>query len=114
MIELRQQLTRIEQQLQQMGQWQSIAPLAAALASNQPFCLDTLTPYQWLQWVLLPRLSALLDAKQLPPKAFAIAPYFEVSLAPLSLADQQLIKQLQQLDEWVAQIHRLSAGSGIS
>ncbi len=36
-------LIDIEAQLRQLGQWNKVHPPAEALASNLPFCVDTLT-----------------------------------------------------------------------
>ena len=53
--------------------WQSSPPSAQALASTQPFAVDTLNFDQWLQWILLPRMNELL-VLQLPlPAKSAIA-----------------------------------------
>ncbi len=70
-------LDELEQQLHNAQLWQEIAPSPQLLASEQPFAIDTLEPEQWLQWVFLPRMRALIKAEQPLPKGFAIAPYFE-------------------------------------
>ena len=44
-------LIDIEAQLRQLGQWDKVPPDADALASEQPFCVDTLRLPQWLQFV---------------------------------------------------------------
>jgi uncharacterized protein YqcC (DUF446 family) len=49
---------------------------------------------QWLQWVLLPRMTALLHAGHDLPRNFAVAPYFEVALPE----HKSLLIVLQQLD----------------
>ncbi|MCY0964253.1 YqcC family protein [Parathalassolituus penaei] len=54
-------LEQLPQALQQDGLWSHNAPTAAALASQVPFAADTLSIEQWLQFVLLPRLSQLLQ-----------------------------------------------------
>ena len=38
------------------------------------FFLDTMQPLEWLQWVLIPRMHALLDVGAQLPQNFAIAP----------------------------------------
>ena len=43
-------LIDIEAQLRQMGLWQAVPPSPEALASSQPFCIDTLDFSQWLQF----------------------------------------------------------------
>lgn len=58
---VRAQLHAIEALLRQHQLWQETAPQPEAFASTQPFCLDTLAPFEWLQWVLIPRMHALLE-----------------------------------------------------
>ena len=50
---------------------------ADALASPLPFMVDTLRIEQWLQWVFLPRLHALLDAQAPLPGACSVHPLAE-------------------------------------
>jgi uncharacterized protein YqcC (DUF446 family) len=62
--------------LRTLNLWCSEKPDDTALASDQPFALDTLEPEQWLQWVFIPKMINLLE-KERVPKGFSIAPYFE-------------------------------------
>ncbi|MGK8438062.1 YqcC family protein [Ectopseudomonas hydrolytica] len=67
MAPLAEQLLLIERELRVLGWWQEQAPSAEALASQEPFCVDTLTFEQWLQWIFLPRMKLLLETgAQLP------------------------------------------------
>ncbi|WJW75654.1 YqcC family protein [Thiohalobacter sp. IOR34] len=70
-------LDRLEAELRRQRLWEANPPSAAALASPLPFCHDTLAFHQWLQWVLIPRLRALLDAGRPLPHDSAIAPMGE-------------------------------------
>ncbi|CBA33309.1 Uncharacterized protein yqcC [Cronobacter turicensis z3032] len=79
-------------------QWQNVAPDSSAFESTQPFCMDTLEPYEWLQWVLIPRLHALLDAGAALPQAFAVAPYYEVALEASHPARDAVLVTLVELD----------------
>jgi len=78
--DVQERLQAIEQQLKVSGLWQSVAPDSEAFASTEPFCVDSMTSLQWLQWVFLPRMQALLDAGAPLPVTLAIAPYYEVAL----------------------------------
>ena len=49
-----QQLQQIEAVMREHGHWQTQSPEAAAFASTEPFCLNTMEPLEWLQWVLIP------------------------------------------------------------
>jgi len=55
------QLLIIERELRLLGVWTADAPDARALASCEPFCVDTLAFDQWLQWIFLPRMKIILE-----------------------------------------------------
>ncbi|CCJ89660.1 Hypothetical protein YqcC (clustered with tRNA pseudouridine synthase C) [Cronobacter turicensis 564] len=95
---VRQQLQRVEQVLRHHQQWQIAAPDSSAFESTQPFCMDTLEPYEWLQWVLIPRLHALLDGGAPLPQAFAVAPYYEAALEASHPARDAVLVTLVELD----------------
>lgn len=54
-------LIEIEQELKAQNLWQDEMPSAEALASQEPFAVDTLSFENWLQFILLPRMRHLLD-----------------------------------------------------
>lgn len=64
---LRQQLQQLAAQMRQAGLWSAQSPSAEALASTMPFMYDTLQVEEWLQWVFVPRMQALLDAEAALP-----------------------------------------------
>ena len=66
--------------LRETDHWQDNAPESRAFASDQPFCMDTFEPLEWLQWVPIPRMHHLLDSEQPLPQNFAVAPYYEMAL----------------------------------
>lgn len=78
--QVRQQLNELQIALRLHQLWEENAPSAEKLASQQPFAIDTLSATQWLQWIFIPRMHALLDAEAELPKGFAISPYLEESL----------------------------------
>lgn len=67
-------LYAIEREMKALCWWESVSPSAQALASTEPFCLDTLSFAQWLQFVLLPRLQAMIDAGAPLPSRIALYP----------------------------------------
>ncbi|MGB7800753.1 YqcC family protein [Buttiauxella sp.] len=95
---VRQHLNIIEQVLRDHHHWQGCAPGAEAFESTQPFCLDTLQPTEWLQWVLIPRMHAMIEARLPLPVDFAIAPYYEMALDAAHVGREPLLKALQELD----------------
>ncbi|MFC0226223.1 YqcC family protein [Serratia aquatilis] len=95
---VRQSLQAIEQSMQELTLWQAAPPEAAAFSSMEPFCVDSMLAEEWLQWVLLPRMYALLESGAPLPTRFAIAPYFEVALKDRQPSCIPLLVLLQQLD----------------
>ena len=92
-------LIDIEAQLRQLGQWDREPPTAQALASDQPFCVDTLTLPQWLQFVFLPTLYGMLQAGQTLPERCGIAPMAEEYFRGTGLGSGELVAALVRIDE---------------
>lgn len=99
---VREQLHIIEALLRKHDHWQTTVPDASVFASTQPFCMDTLEPLEWLQWVLIPQMHALLDSGQPLPQSFAVAPYYEMALDAGHPLRDKMICELQQLDIFFA------------
>lgn len=92
------QLLWLERELRIVGLWSEQAPHAEALMSSEPFCVDTLDFEQWLQWVFLPRMIALVQSGQSLPTNSAIAPMALERFKDKPEKMQPLIKRLQVLD----------------
>jgi uncharacterized protein YqcC (DUF446 family) len=92
-------LIDIEARLRQLGLWDKLPPSAEALASDQPFCIDTLTLPQWLQFIFLPTIYRMLEQQQPLPDRCAIAPMAEEFFRGSGLATGELLIALQQIDE---------------
>ena len=89
-------LIDIESELRQLNLWDTIPPSTAALASDQPFCVDTLSLPQWLQFIFLPTLYQLLEENQPLPARCGIAPmaeeYFRGGGLPSSALEEALLR----------------------
>ncbi|MEZ7952012.1 MAG: YqcC family protein [Halioglobus sp.] len=92
-------LIDIEAQLRQLGQWEKASPEPSALASDQPFCVDTLTLPQWLQFVFLPTLYAMLRDERELPQGCGIAPMAEEYYRGTGLSSSELVAVLMRVDE---------------
>ena len=92
-------LIDIEAQLRTQQLWDSTAPDPQALLSEMPFCVDTLSLPQWLQFVLLPRLRVLISTSAQLPDNCAIAAMAEIWFQGNAYHGTNLIKLLQRLDE---------------
>jgi uncharacterized protein YqcC (DUF446 family) len=70
--EVADQLLLIERELRVLGWWSDLPPSAEALASVEPFSVDTLDFHQWLQWIFLPRMKQILEHDLPLPNASGI------------------------------------------
>ena len=113
-IEIAETLIDIEAQLRQMRLWEEVPPPAEALASEQPFCVDTLTLPQWLQFIFLPRLYLLLDQEQALPDRCGIAPMAQEYFRGTGLAgiDPHHFPRGRRPDVYAQAGHRLQGVRG--
>lgn len=99
-----QQLLLIERELRVQGWWESQAPSAEALASPEPFCVDSLAFEQWLQWIFLPRMKALLEAGAALPQVSGIQAMAEQAYGAQARA-RGLIALLGEFDTLIGRAH---------
>lgn len=90
-------LTQLEVLLRQHQLWQEQPIDAQALNSTMPFCHDTMAFEQWLQFVFMEKMDALVTHKLPLPSNFAIAPMAELMFANKE-GGAHVIKLLQELD----------------
>lgn len=96
--ELADELLLLQRELQQLGLWSLQAPSAAALASREPFCVDTLAFEQWMQWVFIPRMAQILEQGQGMPGGCSIQPMGEEAFAHLGRQAGDLLLILGRID----------------
>jgi uncharacterized protein YqcC (DUF446 family) len=94
------QLLLIERELRVQGWWDEVSPSAEALASVEPFSIDTLDFEQWLQWIFLPRMKAILQNDLPLPNVSGIQEMAEMVFAARSVRgkDRQLQALLKEFD----------------
>lgn len=92
-------LNQIEAELRQLQLWSPVPPDSAALASTLPFCCDTLPFEQWLQFVFLPRMRALVEGRLPLPTKSGISAMAEEALAPITTDKVLLIQRIAELDQ---------------
>lgn len=73
-------LMELRQAMERLDLWQAVPPSPEAFSSQVPFSLDTLSPEEWLQWIFIPRMSALIESQTDLPREIAISPYIEEAL----------------------------------
>ena len=96
-------LIDIEAHLRQLGLWDKIPPSTDALASDQPFCVDTLTLPQWLQFIFVPTMYAMVEQQQSLPGRCGIAPMAEEFFKGSELATDELEAALAGMDRLLSE-----------
>lgn len=91
-------LLRIEIELRRMDVWEASPPPEHAFQSTQPFCLDTMEFTQWLQFVFLQKMKALVEAGQPLPTVSGIAPMAEEHFRGRAQSGQRLVEALEEMD----------------
>lgn len=97
-IALAEILMDIEKELRELRLWEAEPPSVEALASTEPFAVDTLSFPQWLQFIFIPRLYLLIDVGAALPSNCGIAPMAEHYFQSLNLNSTTLIKVLHKTD----------------
>lgn len=70
-------LNNLTQALKQHNRWQDARPDDKALSSTQPFCYDSLSFEQWLQFILIERFEVMIANEMPLPRNIAIIPMAE-------------------------------------
>lgn len=96
-------LLLIERELRLQGWWSEQPPSAEALASQEPFCVDTLAFEAWLQWIFLPRMKQIIEHDLPLPNASGILAMSEMVYASQPSKSRGLNKLLAEFDELITQ-----------
>jgi len=95
-------LLEVEANLRISGKWDVELPTKVALASDQPFCLDTLSFEQWLQWVFLPRMKEILEQEYPLPLKSGIYEYAEEYLHNKNVQSTDLLTLIKRFDDLIS------------
>lgn len=98
---LAEHLLLIERELRVLGWWQEETPSAEALASPEPFCVDTLAFEQWLQWIFLPRMKVLLETGAALPSVSGIQAMAEMVYQHQPSVARRLLELLGEFDRLI-------------
>lgn len=97
-------LSQLEATLERAGLWREPRPEATAFDSQQPFCVDTMSLPQWLRYVFVARLWALVEARATLPASCAVAPAIEVWLKDSAMNEKQrVIRDIAAVDRIVTE-----------
>ena len=90
-------LIDLELELRRADLWSAETPSTEALASVEPFCVDTLDFQQWLQFILLPRMNTLIATQAPLPDKCDITAMAE-TVWPANVQANPVIDVLRQFD----------------
>ena len=94
-------LNELECALKAEKLWQSQAPTQEALLSSAPFCCDTLSFSQWLQFIFIEKMRLMIAAKVPLPTSMALLPMAEQSWSGEPENYTQLLTIVAQLDDTI-------------
>ncbi|MEH6466336.1 MAG: YqcC family protein [Porticoccus sp.] len=104
-IELASQLLDVEKALRKMNCWSETIPSPSALASTEPFAVDTLEFIEWLQFIFLPRMNLLVQTAAPLPESCKISPMAEEYFKDSSDQSVELIILLELIDALLSNEH---------
>ncbi len=93
---------RIEIEMRRIELWEKTPPVPSRLASQQPFCFDTLQFGEWLQWCFLPRMRHIFRHGAELPECSAIHPYAEDCLLGCASNPAKLLFLIRTFDELIS------------
>lgn len=91
-------LIDIEKELRYLQLWNNEMISEDALASEQPFAIDTMTFPQWLQFIFLPRMYFMIEQRMQLPDNCSIATMAEEYFSVLNLPASPLVSHLHKID----------------
>ncbi|MCE2569999.1 YqcC family protein [Motilimonas eburnea] len=92
-------LAQLKTAMEQADLWQAQAPSAQALQSQMPFCIDTLTFAQWLQFVFHPKLQHLAIHGLPLPSNIEVLPMAQEALPGLTHQGEEVAEIIGQIDQ---------------
>ena len=93
------QLIELEKELKSQKLWNDGEFDESKFNSTAPFCCDTMEFHEWLQYIFIPKMTFILEAKQQLPTNLAIAPMGEVAYRHELLKRKSLLKILEEIDQ---------------
>ncbi|WP_068545087.1 YqcC family protein [Thalassotalea crassostreae] len=91
-------LKHLEQELTMQNLWQTQPPSGEALASTQPFCIDTLSFEQWLQFIFIVKIKLMIEQGMTLPSQISLTPMAEEAFKHLGEKANNLIKVIADID----------------
>lgn len=88
----------IEAEMRRQKLWEVQSPPAEALQSLMPFCHDTLSFSQWLQWVFLQKIKSAIESEIDIPSHSDIAPLAEYAFEKMKQNTTRLLQLIEEFD----------------
>ncbi len=91
-------LAELEIELKLINLWSASPPDATAMNSTTPFCCDTMPLENWLQYIFIPRLQALIAAQAALPNKISVHPMAEEAFKSQGATAQPLLSIIKRID----------------
>ena len=95
---LLQLINQLEDQLRLQNLWHSEKPCEAALNSQVPFAIDSLTFVQWLQFIFIDKMTYLLQFSLPLPDAMSVYPMAEESFKQNRIDASDILYIIKSID----------------
>ncbi len=96
---LAQLVEKLSLELKKQKLWQAKPPSVQALSSVAPFHCDTLAFEQWLQFIFIERINALIAANKTLPTAISLCPMAEDAFKLHGASIANVINIIADIDE---------------
>lgn len=94
-------LLEIEFELRRLGLWSERPVTKVQLLSSQPFCIDTMTFPEWVQFVFIARLKLIIEQGAGFPEVSDITPMAEEYFKAGSVEASGLIALIRRFDHLI-------------
>ncbi|MBI2381144.1 MAG: YqcC family protein [Gammaproteobacteria bacterium] len=105
--QLRGLLDTLEVELRRSELWEDTPPSAEALASVQPFAVDTLDFSQWLQFIFLARLRMMAELGGELPQSCSVLPMAEEAFKGMARDVRAVLQAVDAVDRLLSGANRL-------
>lgn len=95
-------LNELQTELKLAGLWSDTEPSKAPLSSIQPFGLDTLTFYEWLQFVLVKKMRLICDRRESLPDSSDVTTMAEEVFKSDEITAPAVIRILITVDRFIS------------
>lgn len=102
-VEIASLLIDLEAALRGMNLWELEPPSEEALASTQPFAVDTRDFHQWLQFIFMPTIQHILLSDLPLPEACGVTPMAEEFFDRGRYKSAELLDCLGELDRLISE-----------